>query len=457
MATIDYVNALGAGAGFDSKAIVEALVEAERAPQQSSLDRLVSRSETRVSAFGIVKSTLELVRDQFRKLNDVSDLNAFSTQSSDSTMLSASASASASAGTYTVAVSQLANRDTYTFDGFNSETDSLNNGETLTVTVTKGGVSTDLTISAPTLTNIVETINDSDLGLTANVIDTGQSSGRYVLSVSSETGSDNAFSISSAVMTGQVQQATAQNASLTVNGVSITSSSNTVGSALAGVTLDLKGIFAAETITVTRDTSGVKAEIETLVEVYNEAQAIFNSLRNGSDPDDELVGSLATDTIFRSIQSSFRNTFSSISSTPSGDISYWADLGVSVQRDGTLAVDEDRLDSALASSFDDVMTALTADTESQSDIGIADRGLAGDMSAMIRDLTKANGSISNAINSANTSLSDYEERLVQLDARMERIKERYTQQFAAMQQIVDGFNATGEYLKNNLAALNSND
>jgi len=457
MATIDYVNALGAGAGFDSKAIVEALVEAERAPQQSSLDRLISRSETRVSAFGIVKSTLELVRDQFRKLNDVSDLNAFSTQSSDSTMLSASASASASAGTYTVAVSQLANRDTYTFDGFNSETDSLNNGETLTVTVTKGGVSTDLTISAPTLTNIVETINDSDLGLTANVIDTGQSSGRYVLSVSSETGSDNAFSISSAVMTGQVQQATAQNASLTVNGVSITSSSNTVGSALAGVTLDLKGTFAAETITVTRDTSGVKAEIETLVEVYNEAQAIFNSLRNGSDPDDELVGSLATDTIFRSIQSSFRNTFSSISSTPSGDISYWADLGVSVQRDGTLAVDEDRLDSALASSFDDVMTALTADTESQTDIGTADRGLAGDMSAMIRDLTKANGSISNAINSANTSLSDYEERLVQLDARMERIKERYTQQFAAMQQIVDGFNATGEYLKNNLAALNSND
>jgi len=457
MATIDYVNALGAGAGFDSKAIVEALVEAERAPQQSSLDRLISRSETRVSAFGIVKSTLELVRDQFRKLNDVSDLNAFSTQSSDSTMLSASASASASAGTYTVAVSQLANRDTYTFDGFNSETDSLNNGETLTVTVTKGGVSTDLTISAPTLTNIVETINDSDLGLTANVIDTGQSSGRYVLSVSSETGSDNAFSISSAVMTGQVQQATAQNASLTVNGVSITSSSNTVSSALAGVTLDLKGTFAAEAITVTRDTSGVKAEIETLVEVYNEAQAIFNSLRNGSDPDDELVGSLATDTIFRSIQSSFRNTFSSISSTPSGDISYWADLGVSVQRDGTLAVDEDRLDSALASSFDDVMTALTADTESQSDIGIADRGLAGDMSAMIRDLTKANGSISNAINSANTSLSDYEERLVQLDARMERIKERYTQQFAAMQQIVDGFNATGEYLKNNLAALNSND
>ena len=457
MATIDYVNALGAGAGFDSKAIVEALVEAERAPQQSSLDRLVSRSETRVSAFGIVKSTLELVRDQFRKLNDVSDLNAFSTQSSDSTMLSASASASASAGTYTVAVSQLANRDTYTFDGFNSETDSLNNGETLTVTVTKGGVSTDLTISAPTLTNIVETINDSDLGLTANVIDTGQSSGRYVLSVSSETGSDNAFSISSAVMTGQVQQATAQNASLTVNGVSITSSSNTVSSALAGVTLDLKGTFAAEAITVTRDTSGVKAEIETLVEVYNEAQAIFKSLRNGSDPNDELVGSLATDTIFRSIQSSFRNTFSSISSTPSGDISYWADLGVSVQRDGTLAVDEDRLDSALASSFDDVMTALTADTESQTDIGTADRGLAGDMSAMIRDLTKANGSISNAINSANTSLSDYEERLVQLDARMERIKERYTQQFAAMQQIVDGFNATGEYLKNNLAALNSND
>ena len=457
MSSVDYVSALGAGAGFDSKAIVEALVESERAPQQSSLDRLISRSETRVSAFGVVKSTLELVREQFRKLNDVSDLNAFSTQSSDATLMSASASSAASSGTYNVSVSQLADRDSYTFDGFDSKTSTLNDGNTLTITVTKDGVNTDLTVSSPTLTNIVETINDSDLGITANVIDTGQSSGRYVLSISSETGVDNAFSISSSVMTGQVRQSTAQNAALTVNGVSISSSSNSVGSALAGVTLDLKGTFASETITVIRDTAGVKAEIETLVDVYNDAQAIFNSLRTGSDPNDELVGALSTDTIFRSVQSSFRNTFSSISSTASGDISYWADLGVSVQRDGTLAIDDDRLNSALANSFDDVVTALTADTESQTDIGTASRGLAGDMSAMIRNLTKANGSIANAINSSNSNLSDYEARLVQLDARMDRIKERYTQQFAAMQSIVDGFNATGEYLKNNLAALNKND
>ena len=457
MSSVDYVSALGAGAGIDSKAIVDALVEAERAPQQSSLDRLVSRSETRVSAFGIVKSTLELVRDQFRKLNDVSDLNAFNTQSSDSTLVSATASSSASAGVYQIQVTQLADRDSYTFDGFDSKTDSLNGGSDLAITVTQGGTSTELTVSSPTLSNIVETINDSNLGITANVIDTGAASGRYVLSVSGETGVDNAFSISSAVMTGQAQQTTAQNSSLEVNGVKITNASNSIGTAVAGLNLELKGTFVSESITVTRDTSGVKTEIQNLAQVYNEAQTIFNSLRSGSDAEDELVGALSTDSIFRSVQSSFRNTFSSISSTPSGDINYWADLGVSVQRDGTLKIDEDRLDSALATSFDDVVTALTADTESQSDIGDASRGLAGDMSAMIRDLTKANGPIANAISTSTESLSDYEVRLTELDSRMDRIRERYTQQFAAMQQIVDGFNSTSEYLTNNFAALNNND
>ena len=457
MSSVDYVSALGAGAGIDSKAIVDALVEAERAPQQSSLDRLVSRSETRVSAFGIVKSTLELVRDQFRKLNDVSDLNAFNTQSSDSTLISATASSSASAGVYQIQVTQLADRDSYTFDGFDSKTDSLNGGSDLAITVTQGGTSTELTVSSPTLSNIVETINDSNLGITANVIDTGAASGRYVLSVSGETGVDNAFSISSAVMTGQAQQTTAQNSSLEVNGVKITNASNSIGTAVAGLNLELKGTFVSESITVTRDTSGVKTEIQNLAQVYNEAQTIFNSLRSGSDAEDELVGALSTDSIFRSVQSSFRNTFSSISSTPSGDINYWADLGVSVQRDGTLKIDEDRLDSALATSFDDVVTALTADTESQSDIGDASRGLAGDMSAMIRDLTKANGPIANAISTSTESLSDYEVRLTELDSRMDRIRERYTQQFAAMQQIVDGFNSTSEYLTNNFAALNNND
>ena len=97
---VDYLSALGVGAGIDQKAIVEALVEAERAPQQASLDRMIGRSEVRVSAFGVVKSTLELVRDQFRKLNDVSDLKAFSTESSDSTAIDASGSSSAMTGLF---------------------------------------------------------------------------------------------------------------------------------------------------------------------------------------------------------------------------------------------------------------------------------------------------------------------------------------------------------------------
>lgn len=454
---VDYLSALGVGAGIDQKAIVEALVEAERAPQQASLDRMIGRSEVRVSAFGVVKSTLELVRDQFRKLNDVSDLKAFSTETSDATAITATGSSTAISGTFQVAVSQLANRDSYTYDGFDSKTETLNGGSDVTVTINRGGVSTDVTVSSATLTSLVESINDSNLGITANIIDTGQASGRYVLSLGGETGADNAFTVSSSILTNQVQQTTAQNANLSVNGVAITSASNSVSTALTGITLNLKKTFASETVSVVRDTSTVKTEIKNLIGVYNEAQKIFNSLKAGNDPDDNLVGALATDSIFRSVQTSFRNTFTAQSSTGSGNINYWADLGVRLQRDGTLSLDEARLDTVLGTSFDDVVTALTADTENQTDIGDASRGLAGDMSAMIRNLTKATGPIDNAITNSSQNLSDYEVRLEELDARMERIKERYTQQFSAMQSIVDSFNATGQYLKNNLAALNNND
>jgi flagellar hook-associated protein 2 len=453
MSTVDYLGALGVGSGIDTQLVVNSIVEAERAPQQSSLDRMKEKADVRLSAFGVVKGTLEAVRDQFRKLNDVSDLKSFSTASSDSTAITASATSSAQAGVYSVAVSQLADRDSYSFDGFDSKTDALNGGATVTISVTKGATTTDVSVTGPTLAKIAETINDSGLGLTANVIDTGADSNRYVLSVSGDTGADNSFSISSAILTGQVQQSTAANASATVNGVAVVSSSNTIATALPGLTLNLKSTFASETITVSSDTSKIKDEIKNLVSVYNEAREILTSLRSGSDEDDPLVGSMASDSVFRSVESTFRSAFTSASSTPSGDITYWADIGLSIQRDGSLSLKEDRLDTVLSSSLDDVITALTADTEDQTDIGNASRGLAGDMSATIRDLIKSNGPVENAMTSARENQSEYEVRLAALDERMERIKERYLQQFAAMQQIVDSMNSTSQFLTNNLEAM----
>ena len=458
MADVDYLGALGAGSGIDTQKVVNALVEAERAPQQSSLDRLKEKSDVRLSAFGIVKSTLESVREQFRKLNDVSDLKSFTTSSSSATSLSAKASSSAQSGVYSVTATALAERDSFSFTGFASTTGSLNGGNTLTVSVVKGGVTTNLSVPTPTVTNIAETINDSSLGLTANVIDTGQASNRYVLSVSSETGASNTFAITSSVLAGTTRQTAAADAELEVNGINILSSSNTISSAVAGLTIDLKATFSNQKITVLNDTSQVKAEIKNLITSYNNARATFSSLSSaGSDPDDPLVGSMSSDSVFRTVNTAFRRQFTTVSSTPSGNINYWADMGVSMQRDGTLSLNEDRLDTVLASSLDDVITALTADTQDQTDIGDASRGLAGDMSATIRTLVTFNGSIANAMTNAKAGLSQYETKLIALDARMERITERYLQQFAAMQRIVDSMNSTSQFLKNNLEAMQKSD
>ena len=454
---VDYLTALGVGAGIDTNAIVDALVEAERAPKQSSLDRLISKSETRISAYGIVKSTLELVREQFQRLDDVTDVTAFSSQSSNSLAVEATTTSAAQAGSYQLTVSQLADRDSYTFDGFDSKTEVLNDGAALTIRIIQDGASNDVTISNPTLTNIVTAINDSGLGITASVIDTAQPSNRYVLSVSSDTGADNAFTLSSDLLTNEVQQSTAQDAMMTINGIDVVSASNDVSSALTGINLHLKDTFASEQIVVSRDTSVLEGEISSLVDVYNEAQVIFKSLKNGDDPEDDLIGSLTTDSIFRTIESAFRSTFGSPSATASGSISYWSDLGVEMQRDGSLKLNQDRLETALATSYDDVVSALTADTNNQTDLGVQDRGLAGAMSAHIRNMVALSGPLDTAIRNASDNSSDYREELEDLESRMERVRERYVQQFQAMQQIVDQMSGTSDYLKSQFEALNAND
>ena len=449
MAT-DFLSALGGGSGLNITELTENLVAAERAPYQSIIDRSKEKADVTISAYGVVKSAVETLKGSFAELDDVSDLISYSINSSNTASVTATANSDASVGSYDLQVTALSARDTWVFDGVDSLTAELGS-DPMSVNVSDAdGAATALALSDRSLTGIAAAINESNIGLTATIIDTQSSVGRYRLSVNGDTGSENSFAVSIDGLSSPTQTSTASDLSFTFNGIEVTRSSNVVSDLLDGVTLDFKAL-GSSAIEISNDTSELKQKLQNMASAFNGVQTVFNTLKTGDDADDELAGSLATDSSFRSIVSQIRSTLTAQISTASGDINYLTDLGIGFTREGFLEVDEAQLDSALADDLDDIVTALSADTEQQTVYGTASRGLAGDMFVMLDLFTRSTGVITTTINNAASRQLDYEKDLADLDSRMERIKSAYLTQFSAMEQIIGRMKSTGEFLTNQLA------
>ncbi len=447
MATIDYVTAMGAGSGINTTEVVDALVEAQRAPLQQSIDRLKTKADVQISAYGYVKSALTTLKEAFDALNDVSEVYDFAVSSSDSTVISGVADTDAIAGDYDVVVSTLATRSVWNSSVLSVADSSTSTGSgAFSITVGSSTVS----VTTDTPDGIVDAINSAGLGLTAGLIDTGNG---FVVTIASKYGAANEVSMSSSSGTLTLtQQSVAVDAALTVNGVSVAASSNTVVDAVPGVTLSLSKIGSA-TVTVSEETDTLETALRNLVAVYNSVDEIFDQLTSGADEEDAAVGSLATDSTFRSLKNSIRTILTTPSSTASGNINYLSDIGLQFQLDGSLVINETRFEAALAGEYENIVQALTAGTDDQTVFGAANRGIAGDVSALLYNMLKSTGTISTVISGATSDLRDYETKLLDLDARMERVRERYITQFSAMQSLVDQMNSTRDYLKQQLDNL----
>ena len=109
---VDYLQALGVGAGFDTKQIVTALVDADKASKQSSIDRGTKDVEANVSGMAQLKSSLSTLQSAFKRVDDKRDFNFSTVSNSDPSLISANFDTStALPGTYKVSVSQLAQND----------------------------------------------------------------------------------------------------------------------------------------------------------------------------------------------------------------------------------------------------------------------------------------------------------------------------------------------------------
>lgn len=299
--------------------------------------------------------------------------------------------------------------------------------------------------SATTPAGIAAAINTANLGISAQLVSTGNAETPYKIMINGTSGATNEFSLTSlttggAAVTGvnfTSKLQSAENAELNVNGMAITSSTNRITDAIAGTTLEL---FSTTTGTAnldfSRDTSSVKTKIQALVTAFNDANSMLTVVSDPKSTVAEYGASLVGNNIVSSVRSQMRAMITTDSTSPSGGLAAFRDLGLSINRSGTLELNAAKLDSAMLTKFDNVVTLLTSNQEKLSATSALPAGAAGEAVKKLTSLLDATGAITSQSTNLTKKITDYQKELTALDTKMTALLTRYNKQFASMESIV---------------------
>ena len=299
--------------------------------------------------------------------------------------------------------------------------------------------------AATTPAGMVSAINSSTLGISAQLINTGNAAAPYRIVITGSTGASNSFTLSSKtandtavenVNFGTSLQA-AENAALTVNGVAISSSSNKVTDAIAGTTLDLfTTTTGAANLDFTRDTTAVKANLKALVTAYNDATSMLSVVSDPKSTVETYGATLVGNSMVSSVRTQMRNMVTTDSNTPSGKMTALRDIGITLNKTGVLEIDQVKMEAALQNNYDQVVTMLTANKENQSANSTLNGGVSNEAVKKLTSLLDVSSPLTTQSTNLTTKISKYKTELAKLETRMTELLARYKKQFAAMESMV---------------------
>lgn len=438
------------GSVIDVGTLVSQLVTATKAPQEAIINSETQSVTAQISSVGTLKSALSTFQSSLGTIATTSSFDALSASSSNTTAFTASADATATLGSYSVQITQLAQAQQLVSATAWSGGGSATVG-TGTLQISLG--STNFTVSIAsgndTVSGIAAAINAAtgNPGVEASVI-TG-SGGAHLTLTSSLTGAANTIKVTEtdgggglATLTygtgntaNYTQQTAAQDASLSISGVTYTSASNTVTGALTGVTLDLLGTTSsAATLSVATDTAAVQANIQAFVAAYNVMQGAFASL-GSYNATTNTAGPMLGDALLSGTQSRVRSTLYGIVNTGSATYNSLASVGITTKSDGTLSVNLATLSAALSSNFGAVSQLFSGSS-----------GVASSLNSQITTDLAAGG----PIDSRSQTLVKQENALTQqsnqLDQQMSALTASLTQQYASLNALLSSLQSTSSYL-----------
>ena len=236
------------------------------------------------------------------------------------------------------------------------------------------------------------------------------------------------------VSTSMTETVAAKDAVVKVDGLTRTSSSNSLTDLLPGVTLNLTEAKPGETFSlkVATDNTAVKATLQSFVTAYNASISLTKSL-TAYNADTKTASALTGDSMVRGLQSSLRNMASE-------NVVAFKSLGLSIATDGTLTLNSSTLTKALGE-----------DPGALSRLFSGDEGYGADLEGMLDSVLETDGLLDSRTDSLNARIKTYDKQYEDLDRRMESLQTRYTAQFTAMEQMVTQLQSSSGFLSQQLS------
>ncbi|NHC10357.1 flagellar filament capping protein FliD [Stutzerimonas degradans] len=468
----------GIGSGIDIDSIVASMVAAERAPKETQLATLEKKTTTQITAVGALKGAISDFQTALGALNKPELFQARSATSSKSDLVGVTATTTAGAGSYQLEVKSLASSSKVALAAIpnTAEAPARFTSGTFEVSLgvpgippapnTKESFSVTIDENNNTLAGVRDAINTAgiDMGVSATIV-TDEYGSRLVLSSSktgagrditvTATGADepgliglSALNFDGTSGTGKDARVltSAQSAELYVDGLKVISETNKVDGAIEGVTLDLKAKTVANeplTIAVAEDKAGVKKQIQTFVDSYNKLIGVINaqtkvtSVGEGKAP---VTGALVGDATARTLLNTIRNELVNVQGD--GALRALTDIGITTQKDGTLAIDSAKLDKAMASNFGELSGLFTGD-----------KGLASRLDAKLKPYTETGGILEQRNKAMTETITKIDDQKEALTRRITSLQERLYKQFNAMDLLVGQLSNTSSSLLASLENL----
>ena len=466
------ISSPGLGSGLDVQSIVTQLVAIEKAPI-ATLQKQATAFQTRLSAYGTIKSQVAALGDAAKKLSTPAGWNAVSAKSSNPSAIGVTAAPGAPATSITMEVQQLAKAQSTASSAVAANT-AMGTG-TMTIelgrwsgsTFTAGAKApTSVTIEAgkDSLADIAAKINDADGGISATVLK--DASGERLLLRSKDTGEVNGFRISVADddgndtdgaglsqlafdagnTNGMAQTQAGQNALAKVNGLSISTASNKLTDTLPGMTIELSQVTSAPVdLVVQADADSTKANVQAFVDAYN---TLINNLASATryDAGSKKAGTLQGDSTAVGLQGALRSMMRS--STASSPFTQLSEIGVEMQTGGTLSINSTKFGKALG-DLPGLRALFTQST------GVdATEGFGLKVKKFAEGLNATEGLMSNKAAGIQRQIDRNSTEQERITTRASRVETRLLAQYNAMDASVGKLNSLNTFITQQISLWN---
>lgn len=385
------------GSNLDVNGIVGQLMSIEQRPV-AALNKKEADYQAKISAYGNISSALAGFQGSLQDLNKLEKFQTLKANSSDATALTASATPKAVTGSHTVSVSALAQAQKLGVAGQASDTTGIGSGKPTKITFETGTISggtfdaasgkyKDATFSSSgqgsktitidsgnnTLQGIREAINSAKIGVTATIINDGTDKPFTLALSSTKMGASNSLKISvagdealnallandPAATQNLSELVSAQNAVITVDGVTVNKTENSISDVIPGLSFELQKITDKPvTLTVAQDNTAVTSAVQGFVKAYNDLVKTLQEM-TAYNPATKQGSVLQGDATVRLLQSQLRTILNTPISNSGGALSTLSQIGVTIQKDGSMALDTSKLGEAINANATDVARLFT--------------------------------------------------------------------------------------------------